>query len=124
VTRKLIAATAIAFVLLGLTARADAGVSYAESIAEAKFSKVGLRGLFEFNSLFDDWGDAVQRHLSACTRNPFDGWTCDPSDCTICSSAQTPLPAALPLYGTGLGVMGYLGWRRKRKAAVKSGQIS
>jgi hypothetical protein len=27
----------------------------------------------------------------------------------------TPLPAALPLFATGLGVMGLLGWRRKRK---------
>ena len=29
---------------------------------------------------------------------------------------DTPLPAALPLFATGLGVMGLLGWRRKRKA--------
>jgi hypothetical protein len=29
--------------------------------------------------------------------------------------ATTPLPAALPLLATGLGVMGLLGWRRKRK---------
>ena len=29
-----------------------------------------------------------------------------------------PLPAALPLYGTGLAVMGLIGWRRKRKAAA------
>ena len=29
-----------------------------------------------------------------------------------------PLPAALPLYGTGLAVMGFLGWRRKRKAVA------
>jgi hypothetical protein len=30
--------------------------------------------------------------------------------------AATPLPAALPLLATGLGgVMGLLGWRRKRK---------
>jgi len=29
----------------------------------------------------------------------------------------TPLPAALPLFATGLGVLGLLGWRRKRKAA-------
>ena len=28
----------------------------------------------------------------------------------------TPLPAALPLFATGLGVWGLLGWRRKRKA--------
>jgi len=31
--------------------------------------------------------------------------------------APVPLPAALPLFATGLGVMGLLGWRRKRKAA-------
>ncbi len=31
-----------------------------------------------------------------------------------------PLPAALPLYGTGLAVMGLIGWRRKRKAAAQA----
>ena len=30
----------------------------------------------------------------------------------------TPLPAALPLFAGGLGVMGLLGWRRKRKGAA------
>ena len=30
--------------------------------------------------------------------------------------SQTPLPAALPLFATGLGALGLLGWRRKRKA--------
>jgi hypothetical protein len=30
----------------------------------------------------------------------------------------TPLPAALPLFATGLGALGLLGWRRKRKAQV------
>jgi hypothetical protein len=29
--------------------------------------------------------------------------------------AATPLPAALPLFGAGLGAIGLLGWRRKRK---------
>jgi hypothetical protein len=28
----------------------------------------------------------------------------------------TPLPAALPLFATGLGALGLLGWRRKKKA--------
>jgi hypothetical protein len=32
--------------------------------------------------------------------------------------AATPLPAALPLFVTGLGGIGLLGWRRKKKAAV------
>jgi hypothetical protein len=31
---------------------------------------------------------------------------------------QTPLPAALPLFATGLGAMGLFGWRRKRKNAA------
>jgi hypothetical protein len=30
----------------------------------------------------------------------------------------TPLPAALPLFATGLGAVGLLGWRRKRKASA------
>ena len=29
---------------------------------------------------------------------------------------ETPLPAALPLFATGLGALGLLTWRRKRKA--------
>ncbi len=29
---------------------------------------------------------------------------------------QVPLPAALPLFASGLGALGLLGWRRKRKA--------
>ena len=31
------------------------------------------------------------------------------------AAAVTPLPAALPLFATGIGAMGLLGWRRKRK---------
>jgi hypothetical protein len=32
------------------------------------------------------------------------------------TTITTPLPAALPLFATGLGGLGLLGWRRKRKA--------
>jgi hypothetical protein len=32
--------------------------------------------------------------------------------------SATPLPAALPLFATGLGALGLLGWRRKRKNAA------
>ena len=32
------------------------------------------------------------------------------------TDGATPLPAALPLFATGLGALGLLGWRRKRKA--------
>ncbi len=30
----------------------------------------------------------------------------------------TPLPATLPLFATGLGALGLLGWRRKRKGTA------
>jgi hypothetical protein len=35
----------------------------------------------------------------------------------IGKAPETPLPAALPLFATGLGALGLLGWRRKRKNA-------
>jgi CHRD domain-containing protein len=31
---------------------------------------------------------------------------------------ETPLPAALPLFATGLGALGLLAWRRKKKSAL------
>ena len=34
------------------------------------------------------------------------------------STATTPLPGALPLLASGLGALGLLGWRRKRKNAI------
>ena len=36
----------------------------------------------------------------------------------ITGPIATPLPAALPLFATGLGALGLLGWRRKRKQAA------
>ena len=34
--------------------------------------------------------------------------------------SAVPLPAALPLFATGLGALGLLGWRRKRKASLSA----
>jgi hypothetical protein len=34
------------------------------------------------------------------------------------SVSTTPLPAALPLFASGLGALGLFGWRRKRKASA------
>jgi hypothetical protein len=39
-------------------------------------------------------------------------------DLTIDTASTTPLPAALPMFASGLGALGFLGWRRKRKAAA------
>jgi hypothetical protein len=45
------------------------------------------------------------------------GFANEPIDTLVLTSA-TPLPAALPLFASGLGALGLLGWRRKRKAAA------
>jgi hypothetical protein len=37
---------------------------------------------------------------------------------TITPEATTPLPAALPLFATGAGLLAFIGWRRKKKAAA------
>jgi len=36
---------------------------------------------------------------------------------TVTLVPAIPLPAAFPLFGTGLGILGFLGWRRRRKLA-------
>ena len=36
----------------------------------------------------------------------------------VTPNSTTPVPAALPLFASGLGAFGYFGWRRKRKAAA------
>ena len=36
----------------------------------------------------------------------------------VSTTFETPLPGALPLFATGLGALGLLGWRRKRKQAA------
>jgi len=37
--------------------------------------------------------------------------------------AEGPLPAALPLFATGLGALGLLTWRRKRKAIAAKFEV-
>ena len=44
-------------------------------------------------------------------------WSVDDISVTAAAVGATPLPATLPLFATGLGAMGLLGWRRKRKSA-------
>jgi hypothetical protein len=40
----------------------------------------------------------------------------EPFLAAMTTALETPLPAALPLFATGAGLLGLLGWRRKRKA--------
>jgi hypothetical protein len=42
------------------------------------------------------------------------GWFNNAGQFTV---SAVPLPAALPLFGTGLGLLGFVAWRRRRKLA-------
>ena len=69
----------------------------------------------EFNIFFSN-GNTLLTMASNNVNAPFNG------DLSIVESstqlAQTPLPAALPLFATGLAGLGLLSQRRKRKAAA------
>jgi hypothetical protein len=56
------------------------------------------------------WYPAVQTDFSLGNLQEYS------SDGTYIIGTATPLPATLPLFATGIGAMGLIGWRRKRKA--------
>jgi hypothetical protein len=78
------------------------------------------------DALFAAWdkGDGTLAFLiSGTLANVFDVWvktSVGSGDMALTGSelSQTPLPAALPLFAGGLGALGLLGWRRKKKAAA------
>lgn len=66
-----------------------------------------------FANLFTSPSDALPFVLAHPIGNlPF---AVDP---TPFDDVVTPIPPALPLFATGLGALGLLGWSRKRKAAA------
>jgi hypothetical protein len=62
--------------------------------------------------------DTIHGGYSANTGNTQNGCCSLGTDGTFAVSpvSAVPLPGALPLFVTGLGALGLLGWRRKRKA--------
>jgi len=65
----------------------------------------GLAGPFYYVLLKD-----ISASLGSISKDGF--------DVAAISVSVVPLPAALPLYGAGIAVMGFIGWRRKRKASA------
>ena len=85
------------------------------------------RLLFDLASAMTNAGGTIALNLLA---GFFDGEVICPDD--FCGTYQTgriltqgsitapsavPIPAALPLLAAGLGAMGFMGWRKRRKAA-------
>ena len=74
---------------------------------------MGINNVGQIVGYYDD-STGTHGFLATCTDAP-----CDMPPITIIPPiAETPLPAALPLFATGLGALGLLAWRRKRKAEV------
>jgi hypothetical protein len=96
----------------------------------------------DLNVLFGASGTTLTDLLSLCDPNTGGAWTEFSFDVTgsgldtfelsfgdnpgwialdnfsVTDPPAAPLPGALPLFAGGLGVMGLLGWRRKRQAAA------
>jgi hypothetical protein len=71
------------------------------------------QGCAGFNTL--DCGPVVnQGAISWVNFNTGIG-TASSTTADVVIATATPLPAALPLFATGIGAMGLFGWRRKRK---------
>jgi hypothetical protein len=73
---------------------------------------------FDFVSVFFQVGGQLARFESGTDGSWCVGPGCfsDQGTNGVWAVAPVPLPAALPLFATGLGALGLLGWRRKRKA--------
>ena len=65
-------------------------------------------------------GAAITAVILTTPNAGINGWDFLVDTITITSTPTSvvPLPAALPLFATGLGALGLLGWRRKRKLAA------
>jgi hypothetical protein len=75
-------------------------------------SITGLGGTFDY--ILRSSGIASCNSEAGCSLLAGAGFTLTPGAVT----PTVPLPGALPLFATGLGALGLLGWRRKRKLAA------
>ena len=72
-------------------------------------------------SAISDFSNTLEVPTGIDVFNLPDGYTANAGNWLVNNrfvGSETPLPAALPLFATGLGALGLLAWRRKRKAAV------
>ena len=77
---------------------------------------VGINALSNFNPVSLSFtSNSVTFDLRGLFVNPQSNLVID---LTLADQTVVPLPAALPLFAAGLSAMGFMGWRRKQKAAV------
>jgi hypothetical protein len=63
-----------------------------------------------------DFGSNAIKYVDIDARSDLLGWTLDNFTYEVAPAPQpVPTPPTLPLFATGLGLMGLFGWRRKRQ---------
>jgi hypothetical protein len=92
---------------------ANCGVFYVEDAAEVSPTPPG--GLLIFDNADGTPPPNWENYGNVAGGIPL-GWPIAVFNEVGTTTPTTPLPAALPLFATGLGALGLLGWRRKRKA--------
>jgi hypothetical protein len=104
------------------------GATYTSGIFTTKSIGIGILDSFQFNVTGYHLELNVAMPLSLTSPNSiftnfgtsFEENTLEDAFRFVASGSLAPvvpLPAALPLFATGLGVLGLLGWRRKKKTA-------
>jgi len=76
----------------------------------------GIATDWSFNLLSADI--ASIRCIGTRSGSGFFGLGFDNFDTGVSGATAIRLPAALPLYGTGLAILGFIGWRRKQRQAA------
>ena len=115
------AATPVIMTTLPISLGTIAANSTAVGDLNINFTGASLTSLFDLNASLNADGLTASQFFANLPPQipdvnglPFSGPF--PGTVTI---ASTPLPAALPLFTGGLGALGFLSWRRKRKAACQ-----
>ncbi len=96
----------------------------ADNLSLGTFFAPALAGNETFSFLGVDFGSPMVSRIRITSGNKFLGeGQLDPDvvamdDFIFGEPNSTPLPAALPLFATGLGALGLMAWRKKRKAVA------
>ena len=61
------------------------------------------------------FNEATDKNGNPCYHNCLIGTAASADLVVTPFASEVPIPGALPLFATGLGALGLLGWRRKRK---------
>jgi probable HAF family extracellular repeat protein len=75
----------------------------------------GTHGFLLSNGIFTTIDGPMGTYIALLGINDFDQIVGQYQYTPYTPPSPTPLPATLPLFATGLGALGLLGWRRKRK---------